>query len=545
MLDLLRTDDKGTEKLALSESEAKLLPRLGHLYGVLRRMGVGEERTLQCLHASRRLELEEALEWVSSRLANTKCLCSMKLYLHSEKDASIWDTGELCKVVVDGIDCYIDSKLDCVSPRNLGNGYTFNSYMSTLPPSSSMDLSKAGLAEAVSRSSILAPADNPPELSGKASRIPDDHSASNMHITEHDIAHSASEESDVDSSSDSDPNVLHALLRLKLLRLQRKGQPSRYAARIATIERRIDAVKNEYMFSKRLSQAEYEHRKAQMEKEGLQARLKLRSDAGRIVVRSPEINDTKPVNPVATSVSQAVCSSSAPDSPNVEHQEVEEETMFGNLLEELPTEEITPTGTVVTIRDMAIPRALSNKLPTSVLTEAISKFDRYATVQYQAISGSSRAVRCACTIRWTGGKTDQWVMDSVACRDSIQAEQYVATLALHDVQFRPSIGFAGGVPASSMAVSYHRNLPPAYRELWEELEVVRKRDDEAYNRSVWGRLKGILQQKMAKEEVRRSDSVDICTDNFFKIFSEDCKGTKKGAESNSISQTDLGTRINP
>jgi len=64
VLSILRSDQEGTVPLAYEDPEDKLLPRLGQLYGVLRRMGISEERTRQCLGANRRLDLEEALEWV-------------------------------------------------------------------------------------------------------------------------------------------------------------------------------------------------------------------------------------------------------------------------------------------------------------------------------------------------------------------------------------------------------------------------------------------------------------------------------------------------
>jgi hypothetical protein len=64
ILSILRSDQEGIVPLAYDDPEDKLLPRLGQLYGVLRRMGISEERTQQCLEANRRIDLEEALEWV-------------------------------------------------------------------------------------------------------------------------------------------------------------------------------------------------------------------------------------------------------------------------------------------------------------------------------------------------------------------------------------------------------------------------------------------------------------------------------------------------
>jgi hypothetical protein len=74
ILSILRSDQEGTVPLAYDDPENKLLPRLGQLYGVLRRMGISEERTRQCLEANRRMDLEEALEWV--------CIFDMKHARH-------------------------------------------------------------------------------------------------------------------------------------------------------------------------------------------------------------------------------------------------------------------------------------------------------------------------------------------------------------------------------------------------------------------------------------------------------------------------------
>lgn len=305
---------------------------------------------------------------------------------------------------------------------------------------------------------------------------------------------------EVDLSSESDPNILYALLRVELLRLQRKGQPSRYQGRISAIEQRIQSVRGDYMFSNRIAQAEFASRKAQVEATALEARLKKGSGPGQLPTPQPPATKKakyKPT-PLLSHVSTPPNTMGSPKDGG--NEEEEEETMFGNLLDEPPTEEITSTGVVITVKDMPIPKVLSNKVPNSLLLEAINKFDRYATVQYKVVSGASRAVRSSCTIRWTGGIVDQWVMDTVACRDSTQSEQYVATLALHDITFPLSVGFAGGPAANAYVVNY-RTLPPAFRDLWDELEASRKLENDAINRSIWSVLRNILRAKLVNKEV--------------------------------------------
>ncbi|KAG8833444.1 hypothetical protein FRC18_003587, partial [Serendipita sp. 400] len=65
ILELIREEQKQqvSKSPLLGESEDKLLPRFGILYGVLRRLGLSQAHTMECLSANRRLDLEEALEW--------------------------------------------------------------------------------------------------------------------------------------------------------------------------------------------------------------------------------------------------------------------------------------------------------------------------------------------------------------------------------------------------------------------------------------------------------------------------------------------------
>lgn len=304
---------------------------------------------------------------------------------------------------------------------------------------------------------------------------------------------------EVDLSNETDPNILYARLRLELLRLQRKGQSSRYQSRISAIEKRIKEAQDDYMFSNRLAQAEFAVKKAELEANALQVRLKKGSGPGQLPLI--QASTTKKAKGKPTALPIHVSSPpSTTGSPKSVSNEVEEDTMFGNLLDEPLKEEITPAGVVITVKDMPLPKVASNKLPSNLLVEAVNKYDRYATIQYKVVSGASRAVRCSCTIRWTGGRADQWMMDTVACRESNQAEQYVATLALHDTTFPLSLGFAGGVVANGYAVNY-RVLSIAFRDLWDELEASRKQENDSINRSIWSHLRDILQQKSAKKEV--------------------------------------------
>ncbi|KAH9175326.1 hypothetical protein EDB89DRAFT_353650 [Lactarius sanguifluus] len=64
------------------------------------------------------------------------------------------------------------------------------------------------------------------------------------------------------------------------------------------------------------------------------------------------------------------------------------------------------------------------------------------------------------------------------------------------------MGFASGNSAAGSGPTFFRLLPPAYRELWDELEAARKSSDDATNRAVWAKLKRMVETRSSKEKVR-------------------------------------------
>lgn len=138
--------------------------------------------------------------------------------------------------------------------------------------------------------------------------------------------------------------------------------------------------------------------------------------------------------------------------------------LFGNLLDEMPKEEVNDLGTTVPVRDMALAKHYSGKTPRVNLEETVRKVDKYATVVFKVIS-RSRAVRASVSIRWDGGRTQNFEMQETACFDQAQAFNYIATVALFAV--------------SQTAVN--KQLPLVFRDLWDELVQKKKdEDDEAY-----------------------------------------------------------------
>jgi hypothetical protein len=83
-LGLALSEEESTALSVPDENEEKLLLRLGILYGVLHRLGIPPHRIEECLSANRKIDIEEAFEWVgycylvmflTVYLTQTRCIC--------------------------------------------------------------------------------------------------------------------------------------------------------------------------------------------------------------------------------------------------------------------------------------------------------------------------------------------------------------------------------------------------------------------------------------------------------------------------------------
>jgi len=303
--------------------------------------------------------------------------------------------------------------------------------------------------------------------------------------------------STLDSDEELEPSILHAHLRLRILTLRRSGRPETDPKVTALTEKQKEAA-GDYMFDAKDAEREFLSLKVAMDKADLRARLR---------------GESYTTGPTTEEKGRTGKSSSKPPPgsprPEPEEEEDEEETMFSTMLDEMPTTEVSNTGTTVTVRNLPVPKHASfAKSPKTLLSETARKLDKYAVVSYELISGSSRAVRIKCDVRWNGGRTSEWRMAGVGCWDRDQAEWFVSTVALHALAYpltdEDDIGFAGGgaqSPAVGTSVSGVGNFSPPYRDLWSELEEERKRNEVARNRKVWKFLSEIAEAKGVAGEV--------------------------------------------
>lgn len=218
-----------------------------------------------------------------------------------------------------------------------------------------------------------------------------------------------------------------------------------------------NTVQRDYLFNQQQAEALFAIERAKLDKQELAERL-----AGRARERANAVDS-------ATTSSSAVASKTTTRAPSPQDEangsisNGVDESMFGNMLEDARTdskiaEEAEPEknskGEIVKVRNMSLPKAYTGKTPRSLLDDALRRLDKSAKATYRLIS-STRAARAVVTVRWEGGRIQQFGMDDEACENQDQAYHYVATLALF---------------ATSSDGSLHRLLPGPYRDLWDELE---------------------------------------------------------------------------
>lgn len=303
-------------------------------------------------------------------------------------------------------------------------------------------------------------------------------------ISSHDGFDSGPESLDID-----DLAFQYARLRLqhdKVTSFRKLGRKVD-ADEVHELDMRLHALKNSYFFDEQEAEAMYEVERDKVRERALQDELRgvtsLAAIDESISKRAPELQP----QPSASTASPDIFADDSGDS-----------TTGGvfELLDDMPTTETNAQGKTITIRDMAMPKHWSGRTPKMLLTETVAKSDRYAAIGYSIVSSGSRARRAGVSIRWEGKKMDEWLMEDVACHDDGQAEQYIATVALHALTFPPTDGFAASVSTFPGSQTFFRLLPAVFRDLWNELEETRKVRDQRINCDVWEKLLSILESKI-------------------------------------------------
>ncbi|KIY45455.1 pre-mRNA-splicing factor ATP-dependent RNA helicase prp22 [Fistulina hepatica ATCC 64428] len=434
------------DKRPLDDSEDKALAKLGITYGVVRRLGFSDARVLECMSSISEVDLDGAFGW---------------LYLHCSEDELVFNKAKCSEEVSEPH-----------TPVRGGNPGKHNPRTPAgFLASSTFPLTKK-LFKLDANAAIFVPSRLSSPVLGN--NIAGDKSTNTL---------------DSESSDEESPHEQYVRTKLKLDELSTVPKSNASAlSQLPALRARLATIQKNYFFDAKEAELMYEARR----KELLQAKLR-----GELPV---EAKDPQPASP---SLKEPVPMKPHPASSDVFDDNSDTGDDSGGMLEllEMPTTEVTPQGVTVQVRDMALPKNWSGRSPKHLLQDNVSKTDKYAAISFSIMSGSSRAKRASVSIRWASSRTSQWSMEDVACHDDSQAEQYIATVALHALSFPPSEGFSTSGASTTGNVTFFRSFPPQFRDLWNELEAKRKLEEDRINREIWGKLRSIIQSKMETGKV--------------------------------------------
>lgn len=275
-------------------------------------------------------------------------------------------------------------------------------------------------------------------------------------------------------------------MQITELTTHRKPDETRDANFLRNLQKRLLEVQHDYLFDKREAEARLRVERAKADAMFLQS--KLRGDGTGVTNAASDVSLRRPL-----SEPQPVTANPADGTHDIFEDDDDSSAGLFEILQAIPSTDVVD-GVTITVRDMGLPKHWSGRTPKILLAETVHKVDRFAAISYSAISPAGRAKRATVEIRWNGNRLNHWTMEDVACHDAAQAEQYIATVALHSLMFPSLDGFALGNNAT--ATSF-RLLPAVFRDLWDELEEARRLQDDSRNRSVWAKLSVILDSKMS------------------------------------------------
>ena len=283
-------------------------------------------------------------------------------------------------------------------------------------------------------------------------------------------------ESEPDSEEDDldlDPNLHYAQLKVRIYTAeisQRRGIRKDAAADTAlqTLRDRLAKVKQNYLFREKDAEALYRSEKVKADAAAKTARLRAPPAASAVASRKQgKASRATSETPAAASSEPATVSDSGDGS------------LLGGVFEAMDGDSPSNTSVAIAVRDMALPKLWTGRTPQLQLRDTISQVDKFALVGFGRVGGASRIARASCTIRWSDSRADYWEMKEVGCMDEAQANNFISVVALHALSSEVAAGFAtSGTSASAKIFSFIRLLPAAYRDLWDDLEQQRTKQEE-------------------------------------------------------------------
>ncbi|GAA5869879.1 hypothetical protein JCM1840_007661 [Sporobolomyces johnsonii] len=502
IIELALADSKDDVPQPVNEPEDKVVAKVATLFGILEQLGFTPERIEECLRAVRVMELDDCLDW---------------LFLHCNAE----------ELACEG---------PIAPPAPIADSIPPTPRIQSTPPSPTSN------SKAAKNPSAKAPTSPPPARSRTTttSSLPAvvDEASTNAALRARILAYDEELEQSLSAAVDSpederDANQKYAALKLQLSEIQRaqgaskrasKGKGDRKGAspmseeqeewmemQAEVLRKKIKVIEADYTFRKVDAEKLYREERTKLDAAQLAARLNgttLESSIPEFTPSttsatsatesgldpSPDISTQASTVPNGTSLSPPSPGQPPELEPNgvqsppaTAEADGDADGFFGNLLDEMPAEETNDFGTVIPVRNMALPKHFSGKTPKVNLEETVRKLDKYATVVFGVLS-RSRAVRASVTVRWgdAAKSTQTFEMQDVACWDQPQAYNYVATVALFAV--------ASSKEGNGMAVN--KQLPTIFRDLWDELVAKKKEEDDDEYRNKLKLYKAIAEPRL-------------------------------------------------
>jgi ATP-dependent RNA helicase DHX29 len=277
-------------------------------------------------------------------------------------------------------------------------------------------------------------------------------------------------------SIEENPTSAYVSAKFELLTLARSGQSD--SPRSAELHETMDKASKAYLFDRKDAEVAFRAQRSELETASREKRQQKKADKKEEMASQAEPSNQSEAEASFSTAEQGPSKEAAADE---KAEEDDDETFFGALgatMEEMPTEETTDEGTTVKVRDFKLPKQYSGKSPKSLLEELVRRREKLARPIFTIIS-KSRAARAKVTIRWENGTVQSFQMDDEACHDQAQAFNYVATMALFALD----------------NASISRQLPPLFRDLWNEIENRKRLQDEASYREYLKELINLVQPR--------------------------------------------------
>ncbi|EXX76142.1 P-loop containing nucleoside triphosphate hydrolase protein [Rhizophagus irregularis] len=405
-------------------SQEHIISSLNKLYLILLRLGFSQENIKECLININGAEVKAALDWLCIHLSSEDLPAGFVDKIYYEK----------------GMNISVTRSTSPTSQSPIKKGDVFKEKKSLVQNSSSTSKPKrSNMVEKDMKDWILNSLEN-----------------------------DASDDSELEPVSTYQPlssSLKYATLKCELV-LQNKISSvlkkfNRSQEKQEQVNQRIDELQKEIKSFEELGSYEFNSDEAEMEFKNLMKDKDLEKEVKEIL--GDEIEDGKEQDKTIQIDENKQLEGDQKKDIMEKINDDDDDDLFGGLLDNVPDDSTTSSesnvSSTIIMREM-IPKTFTGKLPKDQLKEFCRKKDDKVKISFDVDRGGSH-YKCSLKIRWSNekkGQDKEWNMGNVACRKKIEAESYVATLALFELTDLP----------------IYLTFPTFFRELWLELTEEKK-----------------------------------------------------------------------